>query len=859
MPAHSRDSSRQTSKLWGRPPTPPLKDDHSDTASTHTKRESSAGTDPDELYGPIRSRNLSRANSVYSISRVSFTNQITQLTSIQLPDAKSLSGSISAIPTAPKAARALSEAAGQIQAWVHKASEVLDGLDARDDVDWAAQAGRDGLGEVDGAIARFDSLVNVYVTAVEQLEMREDAGDVPGDDLQQAVRELEKIISEWQKIKNSLNRVRWQVELSLEWEELRNTIFEEIAQECDKLSSQVFEMEEQRHMVDPEIPTEPAIGLDLTELESMLEGKIGSPTTQKSNSHRDSFPQQGYQFPPPSPLQSPYQLRDSADTNLLGLFARMQPLRATLDFLPMRIQTFQNKASREFPTACGELEDRRSQLEEQWRKLEADAESLRKELGEDQWLLVFRNAGKQALRMIDSVERSITKLDEALDSNTQLRHAPATMKKVENYEAKKLHYCPAIERVIAIVDRGVKDRLTVNGEILRLQNDVQNKWQATLADVKNMDSTLEFYDAAKTQELRDSVSSVMSTDRSFLSSHVGSAGSSPASSIGPSSRALSRTRPPEVASHTQAPIVMRPRKLSTSNTTEAAKPATPASKRISSLPVPVTPASNRSGQQQKTPLTRSSVSTPNGLSPSSAQSSPYTPSYARPTSRISQNLSSPAIQARPATRLSSAPTTSAAASANKPRWNVSTNMNKTSIGHNFRPMAVTEPSPYRKTVTRVKYTPPGASRQQSSLSPMTPTSMHSRRTSANYSAASSVIGSPSPSLHPASISKSRRPSSLVLGQSVLSEAPSAPGSAVVDIAVESPTSTTTQPGTRPASSLATKNAKRSNALSPPSSQPRAQRTSAGTAAPASRGKALSTPSRAGLNRKKSDISNGGKL
>jgi hypothetical protein len=33
------------------------------------------------------------------------------------------------------------------------------------------------------------------------------------------------------------------------------------------------------------------------------------------------------------------------------------------------------------------------------------------------------------------------------------------------YEAKKMHYIPAIERVVSIIQKGVNDRLTVNGEI----------------------------------------------------------------------------------------------------------------------------------------------------------------------------------------------------------------------------------------------------------------------------------------------------------------------------------------------------------------------------------------------------------
>jgi hypothetical protein len=140
----------------------------------------------------------------------------------------------------------------------------------------------------------------------------------------------------------------------------------------------------------------------------------------------------------------------------------------------MRLSVFEARADSIFPTACEELEDRRSELDASYKKLEKDAESLRKELGEDRWVLVFRGAGRQAQKMYESVERSAAKLREAVDTGMHLTNQPTMAKKLENYEAKKTHYGPAIERVLSIIDKGVKDRLTVNGEILRLHAEMQS-------------------------------------------------------------------------------------------------------------------------------------------------------------------------------------------------------------------------------------------------------------------------------------------------------------------------------------------------------------------------------------------------
>ena len=685
--------SKKPTKSQDFPPTPPAKDDYS-SHNPFSNRDSVVSEEGDGALTHLRSRNISRTGSIYSISRVSFSNQISQLTSIKLPEAASISESITSINSSSKAARALNDAAEQIQSWIQKASDVLDGLDAGDDAEWAAAAGRDGIDEVDKAINHFESLIQVYIEGVEGLQLRDDAAQIPTADMRRVVDQLERIAKEWNKIKETLDTIKKQVELAMEWEEFRNTVFEDIGREAEVLSRMIFEMEERRHKVNhDEAADKGPQGIDLAELETIVEEVPGASATQakKLSTRHSSAPNF---MSPNSPLQSPNPLLVHEDTNLLGLFARMQPLRASLDFLPIRLSTFQSRAKYLFPSACNELDDRRDALELQWKKLEGDAEALRRELGEDRWLLVFRNAGKQALRMIDSVSRSVTKLDETLDSNTQLRHAPKTVKMIENYEAKKIHYNPAIERVIAIVERGVKDRLTVNGEILRLQTDIQQKWRATLADVREMDSTLNAYDKTTTEQLRDSVSTVLSSDHSFLSSTVGSRGSSPASSIRTPSRSASGS-----AGQHEAPAGLcpngRPRAPSSSG---QSKPATPANKRHSSLPVPSsTPASSR--LPRKTPVTRSSA---HESARSASWSPPKQPSPSSPSTYREK---------------------AASTTPSRPPWNYSTNSSG-AIGHNFRPMAATDVSPYRKV------TPPRAMSTSKQNTPSTAGSaVASRRTS----------------------------------------------------------------------------------------------------------------------------------
>ncbi|EPS33889.1 hypothetical protein PDE_08851 [Penicillium oxalicum 114-2] len=507
------DTKRSEERSEEQAPTPPPKDSPPVDAPAAT-------SDSQSYFNPM---GLQRAESIYSFSRASFSNQLSQLTSIPLPQPGALEASIRNIPTALAAVRALNGAAEQIQIWIRKASDVLSGLDAEDDVEWAAAGGREGLDGVDKAITRFESLVNVYVQAIENVQLRDDIVGVGADSLTTIVSQMESILHNWAEIKTKLRGVKEQVELAMEWEELWSNVLGDVGMEIESLSGMIFEMEEKRHqaLLDP---GDSAGGLDINELETIVEESPNKGRSPATNRLTMLAAASGTPI-----IKTPQD--DSSYSNLMALFARMQPLRASLDFLPMRLSMFEARAERVFPSACEELDDRRAHLEKSYKVLENDAEALRKELGEDKWIIVFRNAGGQALKMFESVERSIAKLQEGLESNMQLHNASNMTKRIENYEAKKMHYVPAIERVISIIQKGVNDRLTVNGEVLRLLSDMTSRTDALKASIRFMDASLEDVHIVKAHQLRDSISSIVTMDSPATGSVIDTPGSSPASSV----------------------------------------------------------------------------------------------------------------------------------------------------------------------------------------------------------------------------------------------------------------------------------------------------------------------------------------
>ncbi|KAG5981464.1 hypothetical protein E4U55_002911 [Claviceps digitariae] len=624
-----------------------------------------------------------RPGSIYTLSRASFANQLAQLTSLQLPDAESLSSKVAAIRTAHIATQALINASDQIRNWIAKAQEVIGGLDSEDDVEWAAAGGREGLEEVENALNRFEHLINAYIGAIEELQQRSDITHVPSEDLKQAVTQMESIVDEWARIRAALTSVRMQVEIAMEWEELWNNVLGDIQGEMDELGRLIFEMEERRHKG---VMASAGADVDIGDLETIVED-TPPPGARLQAQNRYSLPSMPVMSPgtPGNPGLS------QEDSSLLALFARMQPLRASLDFLPMRLSVFEARAKKCFPTACEEVEMRRNGLDASYKKLEKDAESLRKELGEDRWVIVFRGAGRQAQKMHESVKRSLLKLSEAIETEVHLQMPPTMMKKIESYEAKKTHYGPAIERVLSIIDRGVKDRLTVNGEILRLHHDMQTRWEALKVQIHEMDAIIDDIEAdRRSQQLRDSVSSMLSMDRSTIGSGRDTPGSSPPSSVimaslgfdphtplskGAGGRSLMNGGGGGGSSSSSSSI-----SRGTGNNGNGNKVPHPANRRHSSLPAPAAYTGRRAGFRLST------IASTNAATPA------YTAKI--PTARPGSNLG------------------------HRPVWNGSMNSSShLGVGHHqYKPLGLSTPSPSSKAT-------PISQRTASALTPASATKL----------------------------------------------------------------------------------------------------------------------------------------
>ncbi|KDQ61744.1 hypothetical protein JAAARDRAFT_31221 [Jaapia argillacea MUCL 33604] len=127
----------------------------------------------------------------------------------------------------------------------------------------------------------------------------------------------------------------------------------------------------------------------------------------------------------------------------------------------------------------------------EWEGVQSESDVLREELKEDKWLTVFRTATEQAEGMMTSLEKAVNRCQHFIWQVHRRGHddspSPITPKLPVNmesftqlldaFEAKKKHYMPATTKVLSIIDKGVQDRVTKNGECLRRHAECNQRWR----------------------------------------------------------------------------------------------------------------------------------------------------------------------------------------------------------------------------------------------------------------------------------------------------------------------------------------------------------------------------------------------
>ncbi|KAI0923920.1 hypothetical protein AcW1_006736 [Taiwanofungus camphoratus] len=148
----------------------------------------------------------------------------------------------------------------------------------------------------------------------------------------------------------------------------------------------------------------------------------------------------------------------------------------------------------------------------EWEAVQKEIQVLREELKEDKWLTVFRTVTDQADGMMSSLEKAVNRCQDfiwqiqrrGLDDSVSQSSSTSSVRSeksplnfdvftslLDSFEAKKKHYMPATTKVLSIIDKGVQDRVTKNGECLRRHAESTQRWRNLKERIARTDTEME--------------------------------------------------------------------------------------------------------------------------------------------------------------------------------------------------------------------------------------------------------------------------------------------------------------------------------------------------------------------------------
>jgi hypothetical protein len=94
----------------------------------------------------------------------------------------------------------------------------------------------------------------------------------------------------------------------------------------------------------------------------------------------------------------------------MRLDLRIETVSRDIDDVERRLGSERPSAEENIGPDAALVWDKWEQLREEWSSVEDDVDTLRDELKEDKWLVVFRTVGQQAEGMMDSLEKVLAQV-----------------------------------------------------------------------------------------------------------------------------------------------------------------------------------------------------------------------------------------------------------------------------------------------------------------------------------------------------------------------------------------------------------------------------------------------------------------
>ncbi|KAK9368428.1 hypothetical protein V1509DRAFT_579467 [Lipomyces kononenkoae] len=252
-------------------------------------------------------------------------------------------------------------------------------------------------------------------------------------------------------IEQSLRKSRERLDIALEWTELHDTVMadvEGVMKESEVLLAELQYCQRTHDIIESD---RLKVILDLDRLMSSL---MQSPV----NGHGKLL-----------------NLRDvdkKQNSELYILSKKMQPLRVSLDTLDQIMSDIVPRLQQVFPDACQDLIMRREELEARWKILSLETDKIKKEMGEDRWIYMLKEACNQARKLMTEIDRVMNNVEDV--------HTTAVydQRKIELYEQKAIELVAEIHKVLELLSRAMEDKVTTNEDIKREHLQFNDFWHS---------------------------------------------------------------------------------------------------------------------------------------------------------------------------------------------------------------------------------------------------------------------------------------------------------------------------------------------------------------------------------------------
>ncbi|KAK9433251.1 hypothetical protein V1505DRAFT_322001 [Lipomyces doorenjongii] len=282
------------------------------------------------------------------------------------------------------------------------------------------------------------------------------------------------ILSVADDIENSLRKSKEQVDIALEWSELHDSVMadlESVMKESQTLLAELQQYQRTRDIIEDD-RLEDVLDVDML-MTSLKQSPV--PGHGKLVNIRDADEMQ--------------------NSKLCYLCKKMQPLRVSLDLLDAMMGDMIPRLELPFPDAHQDLLTRRAALDIMWKKLSFDADKIKREMGEDRWIAMLREAGNQARKLMTEIDHVMNNLEDVhangLDDIISKRHK-------DLYEQKAGELIPEIVKILGLLSRAMEDKVTISGDIKREHLHFTNFWN-------NLDERIRDFDEKYDLDIRTKI------------------------------------------------------------------------------------------------------------------------------------------------------------------------------------------------------------------------------------------------------------------------------------------------------------------------------------------------------------------